>query len=160
MSNKIQPNLLLFALFGIVMWFFGNLYEGIVITPNLLSNPAERMQHWQHFFVITNPIFFYIPIAPIAILATVIQYFKTIREKIVLRKHMRYACVFLIFAFVVSIFIISQINLKLFYGNIEAMSPGTIYKLSILWNSLNIVRLLFLGLTIYHLFQAYILKIK
>jgi hypothetical protein len=155
MTKKTYANLLLFALLGITLWFFGNLYEGIVITPNLLIDPIGKMYNWQKFFTVTNPIFFYIPLVPIAVLTTIVLYFKTPKEKIVLKRHLKYAAIFLIFALGVGIFIITQINFRLFFGNIEKIS-GEIYKLAVLWNLLNIVRVILLAFTIYHVFKAYI----
>ena len=55
---KNYSSLLLFSLFGISLWFFGNLYKGIAITPNLLTDPARKIYNWQQFFATTNPVFF------------------------------------------------------------------------------------------------------
>jgi hypothetical protein len=155
MSKKSFTNFLLFALLGIAHWFFGNLYEGIVITPNLLSDSIGKIHHWQAFFKFTNPVFFYLPLTPIAALTTFVLYFKTANESTFLKRHLAYASVFLIFALGLGIFIITQINFKLFFGNIERFSAD-IYYLSVLWNILNLVRVILLAFTIYHLFKAYI----
>jgi hypothetical protein len=155
MTQKTYANLLLFALLGIALWFFGNLYEGIVITPNLLIDPTRKIYYWREFFRITNPIFFYIPLAPAAILSSFVLYFKTPKEKIVLKRYLRYATFFLSIALAVGVFIISQINLKLFYGHIVKNSTE-IYRLSVLWNLLNILRVILLAFTIYYVFNAYI----
>src|SRR5256885_11539782 len=133
MRKKTYANLLLFALLGITLWFFGNLYEAIVLAPNLLQDPIKKIYHWQHFFTIANPIFFYIPLAPMAIVTVFVLYFNTSRERTVLKRHVAYATIFLIFALVLGIYIITQINLKLFFGNMEKLS-GHEYKLSVLCN--------------------------
>jgi hypothetical protein len=65
MRKKRYAHLLLFSLAGANLWFFGNLYEGIVIAPNFLVDSIKKVEHWQAFFTITNPIFFYIPLVPI-----------------------------------------------------------------------------------------------
>ncbi len=155
MTKKVYADLLLFALFGITLWFFGNLYEGVVITPNLLIDPIRKIYNWQQFFTVTNPIFFYIPLVPIAVLITFVLYFKTSREKTVLKTYLRSATIYLIFAFGVGIFIVTQINLKLFFGDITKFSAD-VYKLSVLWNVLNIGRVILLAFAIYHVFNAYI----
>jgi hypothetical protein len=155
MNRKNYSNLLLFSLFGSCLWFFGNLYEGIVITPNLLTDSVKKMYYWQQFFTITNPAFFYIPLVPMAIVTTFFIYFKTTKEKSVLKRNLAYAVIFLALALGSGIFIITQINLKLFFGNIEKFSPD-IHQLSVLWNVFNIIRVILLAFTIYYVFNAYI----
>jgi hypothetical protein len=155
MTNKLAGNLLLFALFGIALWFFGNLYEGVVIAPNMLIDSIQKIKHWQAFFTITNPIFFYIPISPVAVLMIVLVYFKTAADKTMLKKHLKRATISVLLAFVLGIVIITQINLKLFFGDVEKYSTD-IYKMALLWNILNLFRLGFLTITLFHLFKAYI----
>ena len=98
MTKKKYSNLLLFSLFGLCLWFFGNLYEGIVLTPNLLTDSAMKMYNWQQFFTVTNPIFFYIPLVPMAILTTVFIYLKTSKKKTIVKRHLAYGIIFLTFA--------------------------------------------------------------
>lgn len=155
MRNQTFANFLLFALAGISLCFSGNLYEGIVIAPNLLTDSIRKIYHWQQFFTTTNPIYFYVPLQPIAILTTFVLYFKTSRENTALKKHIGYATTLLILVLVISIFIITQINLKLFFGTLEKYS-AEIYRLSLLWNILNVIRVILLAFTIYHLFNAYL----
>jgi hypothetical protein len=155
MTEKTRARFLLFALSGLALWFFGNLYEGIVIAPNLLAGPVDKLRHWQTFFTATNPVYFYIPIAPLAALTIFILYFKTAKENIALKRHLGYAALFLIIALGLSIFIITQINLQLFFGVIPRV-PGKAYQLSVLWNILNGVRIIFLAGALYQAFQAYL----
>ena len=159
-KRGLDSSLLLFSLFGIAMWFFGNLYEGIVIAPNLLTDPVGKVHDWQKFFTLTNPIFYYLPMAPLVALTTFIVYFKTAKGTAALKRRLGYAAVFLIFALGAGIFTIAKINLRLFFGNIEGFSAERVYTLSVLWNLLNMARIILLALTIYHLFNAYILKLK
>ena len=156
MTQKVYGNLLLFALFGATLWFFGNLYEGIVMTPNLLTDSVVKVRHWQAFFTITNPVIFYIPLTPIAAIVLFVLYFKTPTESTVLKRNLKYASVFLIGAIAVGVFIITQINFKLFFGNVDQFAAD-IFRLSVLWNVLNMVRVILLAFSIYHLFNAYIL---
>jgi hypothetical protein len=155
MTSKPSSKLLLFSLFGIALWFFGNLYEGIVIAPNLLEDSIRKVRDWQDFFALTNPIFFYIPIAPIAVLTMVLSYFKTSDDSIVLKRHLKLATVFGLLAFALGIFIITQINLKLFFGDLDKYS-SEVHKLAVLWNILNVIRVALLAVALYHLFKAYI----
>jgi hypothetical protein len=155
MTEKTRARFLLFALWGLALWFFGNLYEGVVIAPNLLANPVPKVRYWQAFFTVTNPVFFYIPLTPLAALTIFLLYFKTAKENIALKRHLGYAAFFLIVALGLSIFIITQINLQLFFGAIPRV-PGKAYQLSALWNILNTVRLIFLAGALYQVFRAYL----
>jgi hypothetical protein len=155
MTAKTEVNVLLFSLFGIVLWFFGNLYEGIVIAPNLLTDSMEKISSWRAFFTITNPVFFYIPLVPIAVISTVAVYVKTLNEHAILKTHLRRAIIFLVPSLLLGIFIIVRINLKLFFGDIRKLQAD-VYRLSLLWNVLNAVRLVLLIFVIHHLLKAYV----
>jgi hypothetical protein len=155
MTNKLTANLLLFALFGIALWFFGNLYEGIVIAPNMLLDSIQKVKDWQDFFVITNPAIFYVPITPIAVLIIIILYAKSKGDITILKKHLKRATIFGLLALVLGIFIITQINFKLFFGDIQKYSKD-LYKLALFWNILNMVRVALLTVTLFHTFKAYI----
>jgi hypothetical protein len=158
MTNKVSENLLLFALFGIALWFFGNLYEAIVIAPNMLDDSIRKIQDWKDFFVTTNPIFFYIPIAPIAAFIIAFLYFKKSMDNAVLKRHLKIATIFGLLAFGLGIYIITQINIKFFFGDIQKYSADA-HKMSVLWNILNIIRVILLAPTLSHTFKAY-MKLK
>jgi hypothetical protein len=155
--QKYGTRLLLFSLFGLALWFFGNLYEGIVIAPNLLADPIKKLAYWQGFFTLTNPLYFYIPIAPLASLATFVSYFCTPQEKAAVKRHLRSASLFVFLGLILGVFIVIRINLRLFFGDISQLSGNTIYRLSLLWNILNILRLMLLSGGIYHVFNACLL---
>jgi len=153
MTKNRTENLLLFALSGIALWFYGNLYEGIVIAPNLLNDPIQKVQLWQNFFVTTNPVMYYIPVSPLAIVIIVILYFKTSRDQIILKKHLQRASIFGLLALGLGIYIITQINFKLFFGDIQKNSKD-LYKLSVLWNVLNLIRTALLIPSMLYTFKA------
>ena len=155
MTNKLFSNLLLFSLFGTTMWFFGNLYEGIVIAPNMLENSIQRMHSWQDFFVVTNPIFYYVPLPPLATVALVVLYFKTPNQKTALKRRLKMASIFQIASIVLSIYIITQINLKLFFGDLEKYTDE-IQSMAILWNVLNVFRLALVATALTFTFKVYV----
>jgi hypothetical protein len=154
MTSKLSNKLLAFSLFGIALWFFGNLYEGVVIAPNMLKNSVQKMQDWQSFFSITNPVFFYIPITPVAVFIIVFLFLRTPKENAALKSHLKRATIFGLLALVLGVFIITQINFKLFFGDIKKYSAAA-YSLSVLWNSCNAIRVALLAITLLHTFKAY-----
>jgi hypothetical protein len=141
------------------MWFFGNLYEAIVITPNLLQDTVQKLRDWQDFFHLTNPAFFYVPVAPVAVIVLVVLYFKLTSHEAAFKPLLKRAVVFILLALGLGIYIISQINFKLFFGDPEKLEPD-VYKLAVLWNVLNTIRTVLVGFSLYNLFKAYILLQK
>ncbi|HXS37169.1 MAG TPA: hypothetical protein VN721_10745 [Flavipsychrobacter sp.] len=154
MRDKLYHNLLLFSLFGVAMWFFGNLYEAIVIAPNMLNNTIEKMHAWQAYFVVTNPAFFY-ALSPLATIALLIVYVKTSKQKTELKRLLRFASIFQIIAYALSIYIITQINLKLFFANLND-NPDQLHTKAVLWNILNIIRIILVEISLIFTFKAYI----
>jgi hypothetical protein len=154
MSAKLFHNLLLFCLFGIAMWFFGNLYEAIVIAPNMLQNAIQRLHAWQDFFVCTNPVFFYVPIPQLATVTLVVLYFKAPRQNVYIKKQLKLALIFQIAALMLSVYIIAQLNLKLFFGDLEKYADEIPSK-AILWNILNAMRVVLVGAALSFVFKAY-----
>jgi hypothetical protein len=153
--TKPSNKLLLFSLFGIALWFFGNLYEAVVIAPNMLKDSARKVQDWQAFFSATNPVFFYIPIAPMAVVVMIVLYFKTSKVQSILKRHLRLATLFGVPAFALGVLMITQINLKLFFGEAGKYAAEA-HRLAVLWNMLNVVRIALLSVTLYQMFRAYI----
>lgn len=156
MTAKNFNRILLFSLFGITMWFFGNLYEAIVIVPNMLTNSILKAKLWQDFFETTNPAYFYIPFSPIAVLTTLFLYIKTPKKNTTLKRKLKLSTIFGLIALGLGIVIITQINLKLFFGEVEKISASAHY-LAVLWNILNVIRVLLLLVVVSNLFKAYIL---
>ncbi len=155
MTSRLFNILLLFALFGIGMWFFGNLYEGIVIAPNMLNDTATRMEHWQKFFVVTNPVFFYVPVPQLATVVLLILFFKSDKQKPVLRHYLKLASIFQVASLILSVYIITQINFKLFFGDLNKYS-GQLSSLALLWNALNVIRVLLVAAVLTFTFKAYL----
>ena len=155
MQAKLFDRLLVFSLFGTAMWFFGNLYEAIVIAPNLLVNSIERAQQWQNFIGTTNPVMFYIPLTFVAGIVLLILYTKTPKQKMAVKQKLKWACVCMAIAYLLSVYIITQINLKLFFGNLTT-NALQIHTLALLWNILNGIRTILLAVALVFVFKAYV----
>ena len=126
------------------------------MAPNLLERTVEKIWSWQNLFSLINPIFFYIPLAPAAIVVLILLYFKTNSNDRILRRRIKAACIFGVLALVFGIYIITQINLKLFFADVNSYANKA-YKMAVLWNILNGVRVALLGFSVYNIFKAYIL---
>jgi hypothetical protein len=85
MNRKLFNYFLYFALFGIAIGFFGILYEGLVYGPKMLGDSKTRMHFWKDFYSVISPLFYYIPLNPLATITLVILFFSTSRQEPELR---------------------------------------------------------------------------
>ena len=153
MQSKTYNQLLLFSMFFMAYWFFGNLYEEIVLAPNNLVNPFDALSHWQSYFTVSNQIYYYVPFTQIAIIVLCILYFKT--EDKTQKQLLKKASIFGLLAIAISIVIITQLNTKLFFGNNLAKYKDQLYILSIIWLIGNTIRLYLVASSFYYIFKTY-----
>ena len=155
MKSKLFNNLLLFSLFGVALGFFGVLYEGVVYGPKLLDVSMERMLFWKEFTSVISPIVYYVPWVYLATIMLVVLYFKTQKEKTELKKRLKLASIFQILSLVLTIYILTQINFKRSFGDLEKYAdtiPGKV----LLFNILSIIRVTLAAIGLSYVFNAYI----
>ena len=155
MKSKLFNNLVLFSLFGIALGFFGILYEGVVYGPKLLDVSMERMLFWKKFTSVISPIIYYVPLVYPATITLVVLYFKTSKQKAELKKRLRRASIFQIASLALTIYILTQINFKLRFGNLEKYAdtiPGKV----VLFNILSVFRVTLAAIGLAFIFKAYI----
>ncbi len=154
MQSKTVRRLLLFSLFFLTHWFFGNLYEEIVLAPNQLTHSYEALKNWQHYFTITNQIYYYVPFTQIAVLVVWYVYFKSTdtAEKLLLKK----ASIFGFLSIAITVVIVTQLNVKLFFGDLNQYKQE-LFTLSVVWLIGNAIRLYLVGSAVYYVFQAFLL---
>jgi len=153
--RKLFSNILLFSLFGIALGFFGMLYEGIVFVPKMLDNSMQRMLFWRDFYSSINPVGFYIPLLPLASITLIALYFKTSKQNTEIKKRLAWASIFQILSLIITFYIVTQINLKLCFSNIEKYA-GEIPTKTLLINVLSIFRMTFSALALAFVFKAFI----
>ncbi|WP_257667939.1 hypothetical protein [Parapedobacter tibetensis] len=157
MKTKFFNNLLLFSLFGIALYFFGILYEGVVYGPKLLDTTMERMLFWKNFTSVINPMIYYVPWVYLATIVLIVLYFKTPREKAQLKNRLKWAGIFQIISLVFTIYILSQINFKMSFGNLDKYADAIPSKV-ILFNIFSILRMVFGAISLTYTFRAYSTK--
>lgn len=142
--------LIRFALFGVAMWFFGNLYEGIVLAPNQLVDTIRKLEIWNDYFTLTNPIFYFVPITHIAVIVIwVLVFSKGINMES--RRSLKRAAALLFAAEIVTIYIVLQLNLNLFFS--DQFDQDAINKV-IQWNILNATRVILVGISLGLIFKG------
>jgi predicted membrane protein len=155
MKGKVFNNLVLFSLFGIALGFFGILYEGVVYGPKLLDTSMERMLFWKNFTSVISPIIYYVPLVYLATITLAFLYFKTPKQKAELRKRLKLATIFQIASLALTIYILTQINFKMRFGNLEKYAD-TIPGKTILFNILSVLRMALAAIGLTFIFKAYI----
>jgi hypothetical protein len=157
MSEKNFNRLLDFSLFFLAHWFFGNLYEEIVLAPNQLTNSYQALKSWQEYFTITNQIYYYVPFTQIAVFIVCYLYIKTTdkTEKNILKN----AGIFGLLSIALTAIIVTQLNVKIFFGDLEKYREQIFY-LSVIWIIGNAVRLYLVGSALYYVFKVYLLRQK
>lgn len=148
MKNRLFNTLLLFSLIGIALGFFGMLYEGVVLIPNMLDTTPQRMQFWHNFYVVINPIFFYIPLVPLATISLLLLYFYSPPQQRTIKKQVGWAGIAQIVAMALTFYIVTKINLKFYLGDIEKYADILPFKMRLV-NILSVIRLLFSGLALF-----------
>ena len=131
--------LMYFTVFGIAMWFFGNLYEAIVIGPNIAGDSKEQLKAFQQFTEVTNPVYYYVPLTLIAAITLLVWFFRTswrAPEKLSLAL----SAVAQIAGIALSVYIITKLNMTLFFGALGE-TPHELHQLALRWNVLNLIRL-------------------
>ena len=130
--------LMYFTVFGIAMWFFGNLYEAVVIGPNIAGDTKEQLRAFQQFTVVTNPVYYYIPLTQIAAVTLIVWFVRT-PWRAPEKRSLFIASAAEIAAVALSIYIIVKLNMTLFFGSLGE-TPHELHRLALQWNLLNLVR--------------------
>jgi len=156
MKTKYFNNLLLFSLFGIALGFFGILYEGIVYGPKFLDTSMERMLFWKNFTTIISPLAYYTPWVGLATFTLVVLYFMTSKQSILLKNRLKWASIFQILSLAITLYILTQINFKQSFGDIQKYTDAIPGK-TVLFNILSVIRIVFTAIALANLFKGYIL---
>lgn len=131
--------LMYFTVFGTAMWFFGNLYEAIVIGPNIAGDSKEQLRAFQQFTEVTNPVYYYVPLTLIAAITLLVWFFRT-PWKAPEKLSLSLSAVAQIAGIALSVYIVTKLNMTLFFGSLGE-TPKELHQLALHWNLLNLVRL-------------------
>jgi uncharacterized membrane protein len=150
MTERNFDKLLQVALFFVAYWFFGNLYEEIVLIPNQLVNSLDALNCWQSYFSVTDQLYYFVPCLLASVILTSILFFKC-KER-VQRKLLKKATIFAMLAAGLSVIIINEVNEKLFYGNLEEYKEQLQF-FAALWLLGNTIRLCMVAVAMHSLFK-------
>ncbi|WP_020603893.1 hypothetical protein [Spirosoma spitsbergense] len=153
---KLTIKLLFICLLGFLHWFFGNLYDTLILTPNVLlaDDQVAMLGIVWRLFSVSPPYYYYLPWGPLSIGLVVYLWFRLRRTNSVqVRRWITYATGFAISAGVVTWYIIVHYNLTLWVGSGQYSAT----ELSALIRENTVVALFQIGLvgaTVYCLYRT------
>ena len=139
------------------MWFFGNLYEEIVDTPNLLAHAVEARAMWRQYHALTNPVYYHVPntLVALAVLALVHacgrQHFTSEGARFFKR-----ATAFSLLGVGLTVAIVTTLNFSLFLGT-QLLPAPSIQWLVLTWLIGNGLRLGFVGTALFYFLKSILL---
>ena len=142
--RRVLVVLLALAVLGHAHWFFGNLYEAVVLIPQFAASPEQRLPISAGGILVPgSPVLYYAPMAPLTVPAALAALAVGWRFGRVVRGKLLGAAVLSVSAALLGAYIITQLNFSLFF------EPSTdVAQLEVLlrrWAILNYVRVGLVG---------------
>jgi hypothetical protein len=158
-NSRSILQLIAFSLIGFTHWFFGNLYEAVVFSPNILfaSSKVAILENVRKLFHFSAPYYYFLPWSPVSILLVIILYVKIHRDGTsMLKKWVRAAMLLAIATGGLTYVIITKYNLSLWVETrklLEAEIKEMVIDNLILGN----LRLVMVATILYCLYRSLVL---
>ncbi|RZU53119.1 hypothetical protein EV385_5005 [Krasilnikovia cinnamomea] len=152
MTPARQKWLTLVAVLGLAYWFFGNLYEAIVFSPNWVVDTPAQMTRLHGFFVNTGPTLYFVPLTFLAALLTWLLL--ALNRDPALRADYRRASLVAVVLMGLNAFIVATVVSKLFGAGYPA-DPERLSAYAWRWNVLNVLRMMLTATAAVILFNAF-----
>ncbi|MFI6029800.1 hypothetical protein [Amycolatopsis magusensis] len=150
MTGIGQRRLTLVAVLGMAWWFFGNLYEAVVFSPNWVQDSPAQFTRLHEFFANTGPTLYFVPVAQLAILLIWVLWWRNRDDE--LKRDYRRAGVASVANVALSAYVIAVLVRRMFGEDyLSADLAATAWQ----WNALNVVRMVLTAVTGYYLFSAF-----
>lgn len=153
MPLSLQRRLTMTALLGLAWWFFGNLYEAVVFSPNWVQDSPAQMARLHQLFVTTSPTVYFVPATPLAVL--MLWELWVSNRHAALNTPYRRASAWAAVSMLVNAFIVATIITRLF-GPDALLHPDELNALCWRWNALNVVRMAAVAATAVAVFRIYL----
>jgi phosphotransferase system glucose/maltose/N-acetylglucosamine-specific IIC component len=151
-SSNLLKWLTLAASLGLAHWFFGNLYEALVIAPNWTVDSPAQLQRLNEFFVHTSPTLFFVPMVPLATLLVWLVAFLN-RDRRLGATYAR-ASLYAALAMALNVLIVTTLITKLFGADYQAHA-SQLQSYAARWNLLNLGRMGLVATAATYLFNAF-----
>lgn len=142
-----------FALFGLALWFFGNLYEEVILMPNWLAAPIDVLMAYNRYYSVVIQYHYYVPLTQLAVVALLVLCFGNNPARQLAPTDLRRAAVWGTLALALTAWIVLSLNLDLFIGELK-LSEAQAHQKGLIWMIGNGVRLLCVGLSLLYTFRV------
>jgi hypothetical protein len=146
-------NWLGFALFGLALWFFGNLYEEIVLMPNWLVASLDTLRAYNRYYAVVIQYHYYVPLTQLAVFVVTWLAFSRRAAELGLRPYLRRAAWGGWIGLALTALIVLNLNLDLFIGELR-LSAADAHRLGGYWLIGNALRLVSVGWALWNTLRA------
>jgi hypothetical protein len=154
MTTQNTRRLLDFSLFGLSLWFFGNLYEEIILMPNWLAAPIDVLRAYNRYYTVVIQYHYYVPITQLAVVVLTVLLFNQSSVLQTSKPNLRRAATWGWIGIGLTAWIVLNLNLDLFIGELT-LSEVEAHQKGLIWMIGNALRLLCVGMAI-----VYTMKIR
>lgn len=142
-----------FSLFGLALWFFGNLYEEVILMPNWLVAPLDVLQAYNRYYTVVIQYHYYVPITQLAVLVLIWFCFSQNPARTAAPLALRRAAIWGGLGTLLTALIVTQINVKLFLGGVT-VPETTAHRMGLVWMVGNALRLFCVGMALGYVMQV------
>lgn len=135
-----------FALFGLALWFFGNLYEEVILMPNWLAAPIDVLRVHSRYTTVVVQYHYYVPTTQLAVITLIILCFTSSPARQLAQSDLRRAAIWGSLGIALTAWIVLSLNLDLFIGELK-LSEAEAHRKGLIWMIGNAVRLFCVGLS-------------
>lgn len=133
-------------------WFFGNLYEAVVFSPNWIEDSPAQFSRLDAFFTNTGPTLYFVPLSPLALVLVWALWWRNHDDD--LRSDYRRAGLAALLLAALTAGIVSVVIPRMF-GAQALADPARLLPAAWWWNALNVARMILTAVTGWYLFQAF-----
>ena len=152
LTHSLRRGLTLLALLALAQWFFGNLYEAVVISPNWVVDSPRQLTRLNEFVVRTHPAVYFVPASVIG--PILVWGLTGLNRDPALTPSYRRASFFAALAMLLNAYIVATIVRKLF-GPGYLAHPDDLGTSCRRWNILNVARMTLVAAASVCLFGAF-----
>ncbi|WP_157579065.1 hypothetical protein [Spirosoma montaniterrae] len=149
MKTQTTLRWLNFALFGLALWFFGNLYEEVILMPNWLVAPLDVLQAYNRYYTVVIQYHYYVPITQVAVIVLIVCCFTANPARQQAGRDLGRAAIWGTIALVLTAWIVLSLNLDLFIGQLT-LTETEAHRKGLIWMLGNGVRLICVGLSLWY----------
>ncbi|WP_461051898.1 hypothetical protein [Spirosoma arcticum] len=145
-ATHITLRWLNFALFGLALWFFGNLYEEVILMPNWLAAPIDVLRVHSRYTTVVVQYHYYVPTTQLAVITLIVLCFTNNPARQLAQPDLRRAAIWGALGVALTAWIVLSLNLDLFIGELK-LSEAEAHQKGLIWMIGNAVRLFCVGLS-------------